>query len=156
MELTAIEESLVLAAYYRGGSQDDQVWTSNTDQILTLSLYFTGDINDTDCVERFSMRSYVQKLYDEAASPEEHPWGKLTDDLDCRYHTLINLLKSCPDLIEGRGNFEAPAFPTYTSCRLTDAGLKLAQNIVAQFPKKPDFPNWPDKRTMPGGFVELI
>ena len=123
---------------------------------LALLLYFTGDINNTDCVERFSMCSYVQKLYDEAADPEEHPWGKLTNDLDSRYHTLIHLLKSRPDLIEGRGNFEAPAFPTYTSCRLTDAGLKLAPNIVAQFPRKPDFPDWPDKRTMPGRSDGLI
>lgn len=73
MVLTVIEESLVLAAYYRGGSHDDQVWTSNTDQILTLSLYFTGDISDTDCVERFSIYSDIVLAVPrhEPAEPQE-------------------------------------------------------------------------------------
>ena len=154
MALTRTEQTLILAAYYRGGSQDDRDWTSNTDQILTLSLYYTGNISYTDCSERFSKRSYIQKLYDEAADPEEHPWGKLTDDLDARYRTLIDLLEKKPDLIEGGGNVKTPALPTYTACRLTDSGLALARSLVDEFPRKPDFPKWPDKRTMPNGFTD--
>ena len=45
MPLSLIEKSLLLAAYFRGGNQADDVWTSNSDQILTLSLFYTGDIN---------------------------------------------------------------------------------------------------------------
>lgn len=151
MGLTRIEESLVLATYFRGGSQDDHAWTSNTDQILTLSLFYTDDIASTDCAERFSKRSYVQKLYDETADLNEHPWGKLTDEIEGRYRILINLLRSHPELIEGGGNFDTPAHPTFTACRLTDAGLRLAETLEEQFPKKPDFPHWPDQRTMPEG-----
>lgn len=149
MSLTRIEESLVLAAYFRGGSKDQQTWRSNTDQILTLSLFYTGDITGTDCAQRLSQRSYVQKLYDEAADEVEHPWGKLTEEVQGRYDILIGLLRSHPELIEGKGNFDTPALPTYTSCRLTEAGLRLAETLEEQFSKKPDFPNWPDKRTMP-------
>jgi hypothetical protein len=37
MSLTRIEESLVLAAYFRGGSQDQSVWTSNTVPAIFVS-----------------------------------------------------------------------------------------------------------------------
>ena len=127
----------------------DGGWTSNTDQILTLSLFYTGDISEHDCIDRFSNRSYIGKLYDkEAEITKQHPWGKLTDEIDLRYRILINLLHDRPDLIEGRGDFEIPTLPTFTSCRLTEAGLKLAPGLALQFPAKPEFPNWPDNRTM--------
>ena len=150
MPLTAVEESIILAAYFRGGSQDDCAWTSNTDQILTLALFYTGDISSADCVSRFAIRSYIQKLYDEDADvTKENVWGMLTTEIETRYRVLINLLHEHPELIEGGGNFEHPAHPTYTSCRLTKAGLYLAESLINSFPRKPDFRNWPDKRTMP-------
>jgi hypothetical protein len=150
MPLTSVEEALVLAAYFRGGSQEDRVWTSNTDQILTLSLFYTGDISFADCVSRFANRSYIQKLYDQDAElTEEDSWGKLTEEIESRYKVLINLLHEHPELIEGGGNFQHPAHPTYTACRLTHAGLLLAEGLNSSFPRKPDFPNWPDKRRMP-------
>lgn len=150
MSLTRIDESLVLAAYFRGGSQDQRGWTSNTDQILTLSLFYTGDISEADCVNRFANRSYIQKLYDEeVGSTEEHPWGKLTEEIDRRYRILIKLLHEHPELIEGSGNFKIPTHPTFTACRLTENGLKLAETLVTKFPSKPSFSDWPDKRTMP-------
>ncbi|MBW3539061.1 MAG: hypothetical protein KY476_02210 [Planctomycetes bacterium] len=147
MSLTRIEESLVLAAYFRGGSQDDRAWTSNTDQILTLSLFYTGDISKADCVSRFANRPYIRDLYKNTEWTEEHAWGELTEDIEGRYRALINLLQEHPELIEGGGNFKTPAHPTFTACRLTDIGLKLAATLATQFPKKPDFPNWPDRRT---------
>lgn len=149
--LTRIDESLILAAYFRGGSQaQGNAWFSNTDQILTLSLFYTGDITEADCVGRFSRRSYVGKLYDNSVEiTEEHPWGKLTEEIDGRYKVLIHLLREHAELLEGGGNFETPAHPTFTSCRLTDAGLQLAVTLVGRFPTKPVFPNWPDGRTMP-------
>ncbi len=141
MPLTSIEESLLLAAYFRGGSQDEHAWGSNTDQILTLSLFYTGDISFADCEGRFSIRSYIQDLYDDD--------GELTEEIEARYRILINLLQEHAELIEGAGNFQFPAHPTYTSCRLTDSGSELALTLLQSFPQKPEFLNWPDKRSTP-------
>ncbi len=141
MSLTLVEESLVLATYFRGGRQDDCAWTSNTDQILTLSLFYTGDISSVDCAGRFSKRPYIQNLYDDD--------GKLIGEIKARYAILIDLLKQHSELIVGGGDFETPAYPTYTACRLTYEGLRLSASLVKSFPRKPNFPNWPDKRTMP-------
>ncbi|MFT5095082.1 MAG: hypothetical protein ACI93T_003929, partial [Porticoccaceae bacterium] len=44
MSLTPVQASLILAAHFRGGSLNDCGWTSNSDQILTLSLFYTGAI----------------------------------------------------------------------------------------------------------------
>lgn len=156
MPLTRIEESLVLAAYRRGGSQKhrkDHGQTPGTDEILTLSLFYSDDTTPTDCVERFAYRSYVQKLYQKATDPNDAPpfGGKLTDEINGRYSVLINLLRTHPELIEGIGNFDLPTHPTFTSCWLTDAGVRLAETLLGQFPKKPDFPNWPDERAAPPG-----
>ena len=143
MSFTLVEKSILLAAYYRGNLQDDCVWTSNSDQILTLSLFFSGDITSTDCVTRFATHSHVQSLYGED--------GKLTKEIETRYEVLINLLKTHEELIEGGGDFDLPADPTYTACRLTDGGLLLAVKLVGLFPDEPNFPNWPDPRTPPDG-----
>jgi hypothetical protein len=75
--------------------------------------------------------------------------GDLTIEIEERYKILIELLKKCPELIEGAGGFEVATEPTYTACRLTDAGLELAREFINAFPQKPDFPNWPDRRTPP-------
>ncbi len=135
--LTSVEESLVLAAYFRGGSPNDGVWISNTDQILTLSLFYTGDISSADCVSCFAKRSYIQKLYDES--------GELTEEIEARYKVLISLLQEHPELIVGGGDFETPAHPTFTACRLTETGRQLCASLSNSFPPKPDFPNWPDR-----------
>lgn len=148
MSLSQVEESLILAAYFRGGSLDQRTWTSNSDQILTLSLIYTGDITVADCVGRFATRGYVGGLYDRTASIDMHPWGKLPAELDDRYSALISLLQGHPELIEGAGDFPR-AFPTFTSCRLTKSGLELAETLVSWFPTKPDFPDWPDQRKSP-------
>lgn len=146
MPLSTIEESLILAAYFRGGSQDDLVWSANGDQILTLSLFYTGDITEADCVLRFSRKSYVQKLYDESRSSSDELY--LTQEIEHRYEVLIKLLQDHLEFIEGGGDYKTPALPTFMGCRLTEKGMKLAMVLVKQFPQKPEFPNWPDKRTM--------
>ena len=141
MPLSTVEESFVLAAYYRGGSPDDRGWVSNSDQILTLSLFFTGDISSEDCVERFSKRSYVSKLYD--------PDGELTELIGTRYRLLISLLREHPELIEGNGDFETPTDPTYSSCRLTIAGQNVARSLRPKFRDKPEFPTGPTNGHFP-------
>jgi hypothetical protein len=139
--LSPVEKALLLAAYYRGGSPDDRVWVSNADQIVTLSLFYTDDISSDDCAERFSRRSYVGKLYEAG--------GRLAEAIETRYGALISLLRRHRELIEGGGDLETPADPTYTSCRLTVAGQVLAHSLKPAFPEKPEFPDWPDKRTFP-------
>jgi len=141
MTLSTIDKSLLLATYYRGGHRGDRAWTSNSDQILTLSLYYTGDITAEECAARFVNRGYVGCLYDAD--------GELRDEIESRYLILIALLKTHPELIEGGGNFEFPADPTYTACRLTPAGFEVIPIAIERFPEKPDFPNWPDNRTWP-------
>lgn len=142
MPLTTIEKSLLVAAYFRGGiQQDDGVWTSNCDQVITLSLFYTGDISAEECGRRFSVKSYVKALYDHA--------GELSPTVETRYQALIALMDKNPELIEGGGNFKTPAHPTYTSCRLTDEGVALARLLIDSFPAKPEFPNWPDRRSSP-------
>jgi len=142
MPLDRIDESLLLAAWFRGGDpHDGSLWTSNADQVVTLSLYYTGDISSDDCAHRFSVRSYLLDLYD------DH--GELTQEIADRDQALVQLLLSRPDLIEGGGDWRTPCYPTYRACRLTVAGLELVLTLIDRFPPKPKFPNWPDKRQPP-------
>jgi hypothetical protein len=136
--MTRVEQSLLLAAFFRGNLPGQPVWTSSCDQVVTLSLFYTEDISGEECQSRFATRSYVSSLYDDT--------GELAPEIRSRYEGLIRLLKGYPNLIEGGGNFEFPAEPTYTACRLTKAGEALISSIIIQFPSKPDFPNWPDRR----------
>ena len=115
--MNEIEKSLLLAAFFRGGSPDDSPWTANSDQIVTLSLFYSGNITAEDCIERFATKGYISKLYDDDA--------ELTAEIEMRYGMLQELLQMRPHLIEGRGNSENPADPQYTSCRLTKIGQKL-------------------------------
>lgn len=140
MHLTTIEKALILAAYFRGGSPDDETWISNTDQIVTLSLFYSGEMIAEECVRRFARRSGLQKLYTAE--------GELTEEIANRYQALIQLLQNHPQLIEGSGNFALPAHPTFTSCRLTKEGFLLAASLINTFPQKPEFPDWPDQRIM--------
>lgn len=142
MLLDRIEESLLLAAWFRGGDPTDgTLFVSNADQIVTLSLFYTGDITADECAHRFSVRSYLLDLYDSE--------GELSAEITVRDRALIQLLKSRPDLIEGGGDWTTPCYPTYRACRLTVAGRELVQDVIQRFPAKPDFPNWPDKRPSP-------
>lgn len=135
------QEAILLAAYFRGGDHSAVVWSSNCDQVVTLSLFYTGDISTNDCIGRFAVISYVGKLYQDD--------GELDGMIASRYHRLIELLQSHPHLIEGGGNLKTPADPTFTSCRLTREGQQFALFLAKNFPGKPDFPNWPDKRRLP-------
>lgn len=138
MSLTHIQESLLVAAFFRGGNPDDNVWGSNCDQVVTLSLFYTGGISSDECIERFSRRSYVGGLYDIG--------GELNTTIKARYRDLIELISNHPDLIQGGGDFDRPADPTYTSCRLTHKGRDIVTTIIPKFPQKPQFPNWPDPK----------
>ena len=138
MHLSQVDNALLLAAFFRGDMLDQDRWTSSSDQVLTLSLFYTGDITADDCQSRFSKNGHVGGLYDED--------GELHSQIETRYRHLINLLREQPQLIEGGGDFDAPAYPTYTACRLTDHGVKLIREIIDLFPRKPDFPLWPDRR----------
>jgi hypothetical protein len=143
MALTSIEESLLLATYFRCGQWADRVWTSSSDQILTLSLFYTGDISADECVSRFAIRGYVGSLYDDD--------GELDEAVSDRYQVLIDLLMKHPDLIAGGGDLRTPADPTFTACRLTDAGVQRALSVIDSFPRHPDFPAWPDRREFSSG-----
>ncbi len=136
-----VQEAILLAAYFRGGDPDAVVWTSNCDQVVTLSLFYTGDISASNCNDRFSVKSYAGKLYQDD--------GELDEMIVSRYHALIELLQSPPHLFEGGSNLKSPAHPAFTSCRLTREGQEFALSVAKNFPDKPDFPNWPDKRTLP-------
>lgn len=140
MDLSQIEQSLLLATFFRGNLPDQRAWTSCSDQILTLSLFYTGDISADECQTRFSSRRYVGGLYSDE--------GEIHPQIEARYRCLIELLRKHPELIEGGGNFETPGCPAYTACRLTDDGLRIIPHIIELFPGKPDFPNWPDRRTL--------
>ena len=63
------------------------------------------------------------------------------------------MLRRCPGFIEGGGDLKRPADPTYTSCRLTVAGQRLALTFLPDFRRKPEFPNWPDRRTVSAGLI---
>ena len=139
MDLSLIDKSLLLAAFFRGNTPDQEHWTSSSDQILTLSLFYTADITSDECQSRFSNCGYVGGLYDDD--------GELHPEVTSRYQHLIDLLLKQPQLIEGGGDFETPAYPTYTACWLTDDGTRLIPDIIDLFPHKPDFSNWPDRRT---------
>lgn len=135
--LSPIAASLIVATYYRGGDYRENVWGANCDQILTLSLYFTGDLSQDECLARFAVRGHVQSLYDDSG---------LTDVISQRYQHLINLLREQATFIEGGGNFRLPADPTYTSCRLTPAGCEIASCLAGQFPAPPEFLYWANRR----------
>lgn len=137
MPLTTTENAIVLAAYFRGQGPTEHVWSSNSDQVLTLSLFYTGDLSYEDCAWRFAQRPHLRSVYDDD--------GSLNRLINQRYQVLIGLIQKRPDLIEGGGNFRQPADPAYTACRLTVAGCQLARSLAAAFPEKPAFPNWPDR-----------
>ncbi len=138
MDLSDIDTSLLLAAFFRGNALDQSCWTSSCDQVVTLSLFYTGDIAFDECQDCFSKRSYVGGLYDDE--------GDLHPQIDNRYRHLIRLISEQPHLIEGSGDLQLPAYPTYTACRLTSEGIQLIPEIIGAFPPKPNFPNWPDQR----------
>lgn len=150
LPLSSVEIALLAATYFRGGSPEEQIHRSSSDQIITLSLFYTGEISAAECVERFSIRSYVGELYEEDDEDDEDGYGKLNEMIAARYAVLIQLVRNHPKLIEGAGNLETPAHPTYTACRLTIAGQELARSLIPTLPQKPEFPNWPDKRAFPG------
>jgi hypothetical protein len=139
--LKHIEQSLLVAAYFRGGTREEQIPRSNSDQIVVLSLFYTGEISFTECAERFASK-FWRRLYQDDG---EH----LIPMIESRYHELLALLLQHPELIEGFGNLETPADPTYTSCRLTGDGVAAARRLIPRLPTKPDFPDWPDNRTFP-------
>jgi len=141
MPLTSIEKSLLVAAYFRGGGEGDERWISNCDQIVTLSLFYTGDVTAEDCSDRFSQRSCVGKLHD--------AHGELSEPIANRYQALIELIRANSNLIKGGGDLKTPADPTFTACRLTSEGQQLALSLIKSFPRKSEFPNWPDKRSPP-------
>ncbi len=141
MNLPVIDKSLLLATYFRGNTPNQGVWTSSSDQVVTLSLFYTGDITSLECQSRFANRGYVGGLYNDD--------GELRPQIESRYQHLINLLREYPQLIEGGGDFELPAYPTFTACRLTEDGIRLIPGIIDSFPRKPDFPGWPDQRAYP-------
>lgn len=139
VSLSTVERALLLGAFYRGMPDfDETAWSSNSDQVVVLSLFFTGELSSTECAQRFHHRGYVGGLYDDK--------GQLAAEIKVRYLEFIELLNEHPELIRGGGNLRTPADPTYTSCRLTRAGVELIPAILHTFPAKPEFPNWADKR----------
>ncbi len=137
MNLSLIDQSLLLATYYRGNDLQQDNWTSCCDQVVQLSLFYSGDLTAEECQSRFSQGN-VSGLYQDD--------GELVSQVKMRYEQLIEVLRSHPHLIEGGGDFDSPADPTFTACRLTEKGLELIPEILNRFPQKPEFPNWPDKR----------
>lgn len=141
--MDAIDQSLLLAAYFRGNLLSDDRWISCNDQVVALSLFCTGDISQDECCEAFARRSGT------------YGWSlcanqlDLRSDVNSRYRRLIELTQKRVDLIEGGGDLVQPAWPTFTACRLTVAGEAEALSAVELYPSKPDFPNWPDRRTLP-------
>lgn len=143
MPLSHIDESLLLAAWFRGRTPGaSEGWTANVDQVLALSMFYTGDISREQCALWFLQRSYVQELY-------EVPFESLTSEVADRDQVLIELLETRPDLIIGGGDWKLPSFPTFRACGLTVAGAELVPMLIDRFPAKPEFPNWPDKRSAP-------
>jgi hypothetical protein len=140
MGFTRAQESLLLAAFHRGNSADCQRWSSCNDQVVTLSLFFTGDISAADCENRFAVPGCVGSLYDAQ--------GLLLPDISDRYADLITLIHMHPTVIQGAGDFESHADPTFTACRLTVAGDELIPDIAQNFPLHPDFASWPNRRTL--------
>ncbi len=140
MDLSLIQKSLLLATFFRGNKPDQERWISCADQVVTLSLYYTGQLPTDDIQSRFTKRGYVGGLYDAD--------GMLLPLINDRYAELIELINSQPQFIQGGGDLESPAYPTFTACRLTDSGASLAPNITPLFPDTPDFPSWPNSRTL--------
>lgn len=138
--ISAIDKSLLLAAFFRGNATNQELWTSCSDQVVTLSLFYTGEINFNECESRFSNRGCVGGLYQE--------FGELQPLIRTRYQLLVDLIRNKPQYIEGGGDFETPADTTFTACRLTDKGVQLATMIIEEFPSKPVFTNWSDERVM--------
>lgn len=139
VNLSFVEESLILAAYFRGNLPDDDRWISSCDQVVTLSLFYTGEITEAECSRRFQKRGCLSGLY--AGDGQLHPEIKL------RYDALLGMLRDYSDLIQGGGDTKRPADPTFTACRLTDKGVSIAASVHGQFMNKPHFPDWPDRRT---------
>ena len=101
------------------------------------------------CATRFSRRGCINGLYDRDVPDDGREGPPLRREIEDRYRDLIDLIGRAPDLIQGGGNLSLPADPTYTACRLTPDGVRLVATIIDSFPPKPDFRDWPDRRTYP-------
>jgi hypothetical protein len=145
--LTIVDHALLAAAYFRGLLTTETIGGSCSDQVVTLSLFYTGDLSADDCAARFERRSYVAGMY--VNGPKRAAGPKLDPRIEARYRELIRLIHDHPGLIEGCGDLRRPADPTYTGCRLTEDGCGLAAAIIPTLPPKPEFPNWPDRRPVP-------
>ncbi len=49
MTLSTVEQALLLAAYFRGMPPERYGWISCCDQVVVLSLFYTGDISFEEC-----------------------------------------------------------------------------------------------------------
>lgn len=49
MTLSTVEQTLLLAAYLRGMPPERYGWISCCDQVVVLSLFYTGDISFEEC-----------------------------------------------------------------------------------------------------------
>ncbi len=136
MSLSLIDQSLLLATFYRGNHSQQDLWTSCCDQIVQLSRFYTGGITSEECQNFFSQNGSVGGLYRDG--------GELVPQVKLRYQQLIDMIQNHPHIIQGGGDFETPSDPTFTACRLTEIGIELIPEILKLFPKKPHFPNWPD------------
>ena len=138
IDLNRVDRSLLLAAFFRGNARTQSYWTSSCDQVVALSVFYTGDLTYKGCQQRFES-GYVGPLYDLD--------GELLPDVKRRYYQLIDLLGHRPDLILGGGNLTTPADPSYTACKLTETGISIVPRLQEEFPEKPTFGKWPDKNS---------
>ena len=49
MNISDIDKSLLLAAFFRGNTHEQDRWTSCADQVVTLSLFYADEITAGEC-----------------------------------------------------------------------------------------------------------
>jgi hypothetical protein len=129
--LTQMEELLVMAAAVRGLGPNTRL-TANANKVVGQALQWAGQMDE-------EVQEAVQNL-------EDHPAIKRCYAVLIRMirQMLQNGLQKPPErpgdaLFEGAGNFGSPgappAFPHFTSCRLTEYGESVARDLLRHHPE---------------------
>jgi hypothetical protein len=123
--LSEWQRLLLMAARVHGLSPDTNLKYANTARVIRQALKWRGVMNGE-----------VQEAW------ERYEYCPIMEDC---YGALIAMIRTDPPeeaLFQGQGNYgnatEPPAYPHFTSCRLTERGTQLAEELLKLHPEYHD------------------
>lgn len=123
-ELTDVQKELLVAAYHVGARPGSRYRKSA--EVLLMALGIAGRADGPDVPDKLR----IMKL------DTTHP---VVQDFYAQLVALVRHQPTSDALMYGMGNFGTvstpPAYPPYTECRLSEAGAKLAEELMKHHPE---------------------